>query len=273
MQKGIDLRSPLTVIYMTIVLLTLTGALIMVTVVLEWLPPVWSWMVLLLQTIALLVLLMAYRWRPSWRLWFYPVVIAYMTLLWNMTPPGSTEEVMHVSLPLALVIGIIGDLVVTWWQSLPFTPGRISIHGGYVNFDEVAHFSVFRRMSCACTSRTWGSRSTRGVAAKNMCCSMTCWQSLPRFRKRVLTMNTWATQRKKIPEQHETRRFRTTNSVVDSYAAGIFCPYEPPCVLCYQPTHRHHSDGRQDPIRLCILVKALVDRRLLQATLVASVVL
>lgn len=140
MQKGVNLRSPLTVIYMTIVLLTLTGAVIMVTVALEWLPPVWSWMVLLLQAVALLVLLMAYRWRPSWRLWLYPVLIAYMTLLWNMTPPSLTEEVVHAGLPLALLIGIVGDLIVTWWESLPFTPGRMSVHGGYVDFDETAHF-------------------------------------------------------------------------------------------------------------------------------------
>lgn len=112
----------------------------MVTVALAWLPPVWSWMVLLLQALALLVLLMAYHWRPSWHLWSYPVIIAYMTLLWNMTPPGSTVEVVQVSLPLALVIGIVGDLVVTWSQSLPLTPGQILVHGGYVSFDEAAHF-------------------------------------------------------------------------------------------------------------------------------------
>jgi hypothetical protein len=68
------------------------------------------------------------------------VIVANMTLLWHMTPPGSTEEVVQVSLPLALVIGIVGDLVVTWRQSLPFKPGRISVHGGYVNFDEAAYF-------------------------------------------------------------------------------------------------------------------------------------
>jgi hypothetical protein len=44
MRKGVDLRSPLTVIFMTIVLLALTGAVIMVTVALEWLPPVWGQM-------------------------------------------------------------------------------------------------------------------------------------------------------------------------------------------------------------------------------------
>ncbi len=140
MHKGVYLRSPLTVIYMTIVLLALIGALILVTVALEWLHPVWLQMTLLLQVMALLVVLMAYRWRPSWRLWFYPLIVAFMALLWNMTPPTLTEEIVHAGLPLALMIGIVGDLVLTWRQSLPFTPGRISIHGGYVDFDEAAHF-------------------------------------------------------------------------------------------------------------------------------------
>lgn len=140
MQKGVYLRSPLIVISMTIVLLALTGALILATVALEWLPPVWSQMALLLQGMALLVVLMAYRWRPSWRLWFYPVIIASMALLWNMTPPSSNAEIVYAGLPLALVIGIIGDLVLSWRQSLPFTPGRISVHAGYVDFDEAAYF-------------------------------------------------------------------------------------------------------------------------------------
>lgn len=55
MHKGVYLRSPLTVIYMTIVLLALIGALILVTVAMEWLHPVWLQMTLLLQGMALLV--------------------------------------------------------------------------------------------------------------------------------------------------------------------------------------------------------------------------
>jgi hypothetical protein len=141
MQKVADLRSPLTVIYMTIVLLTIAGALIMVTVALEWLPPVWSHTVLVLQGAALLVVLMAYHWRPSWRLWLYPLLVGYMTLLWTMTPSSRlTEAGVHVSLPLALLAGIVGDIVLTQRQSLPFTPRRISVHGGYVNFDEASYF-------------------------------------------------------------------------------------------------------------------------------------
>jgi hypothetical protein len=139
MQNRVYLRSPLTVISMTIVLLTLIGALIVVTVVLEWLPPVWAQMVLLLQGVALLVVLMAYHWRPSWRLWLYPLFVIGTTL-WYMTPSRSGANTLHVGLPLTLVVSIVGDLVVTWRQSLPFTPERISVHGGYVNFDEAAYF-------------------------------------------------------------------------------------------------------------------------------------
>ena len=32
---------------------------------------------------------------------------------------------------------------------------------------------------------------------------------------------------------------------------------EPPCISLYQPTHRHHPDNQQDPIRFRNLVKAL----------------
>jgi hypothetical protein len=140
MQNRVYLRSPLTVISMTIVLLTLIGALIIATVALEWLPPVWAQMVLLLQGVALLVVLMAYHWRPSWRLSLYPVFVIVTTLLWYMTPSHSRASTLHVGLPLTIVVSIIGDLAVTWRQSLPFTPERMLVHGGYVNVDEAAYF-------------------------------------------------------------------------------------------------------------------------------------
>jgi hypothetical protein len=129
------------VIYTTIVVLTMAGALIIAAVALEWLPPVWSQTVLLLEGVALLAVLLAYRWQPSWRLWFHPLLVAYMTFLWDTAPAlGPDEAGMPVALPLVLVLGIVGDLAVTWRQSLPFAPQRISVDGGYVNFDEAAHF-------------------------------------------------------------------------------------------------------------------------------------
>lgn len=41
------------------------------------------------------------------------------------------------------------------------------------------------------------------------------------------------------------------------YAAGLLGDCEPPCLSLYQPTHRHHPDNRQDPIRFGNLVKEL----------------
>jgi hypothetical protein len=47
------------------------------------------------------------------------------------------------------------------------------------------------------------------------------------------------------------------NSLLNDYAAGVLRTPEPPCLSLYQPTHRHHPDNQQDPIRFRNLVKAL----------------
>jgi hypothetical protein len=47
------------------------------------------------------------------------------------------------------------------------------------------------------------------------------------------------------------------DSLVDDFAAGIFDAPEPPCLSLYQPTHRHHPDNQQDPIRFRNLVKTI----------------
>jgi hypothetical protein len=47
------------------------------------------------------------------------------------------------------------------------------------------------------------------------------------------------------------------DALIDDYTAGIFDAQEPPCLSLYQPTHRHHPDSQQDPIRFRNLVKAL----------------
>jgi hypothetical protein len=39
------------------------------------------------------------------------------------------------------------------------------------------------------------------------------------------------------------------NSLANDYRAGLFEAQEPPCLSLYQPTHRHHPENRQDPIR------------------------
>ena len=47
------------------------------------------------------------------------------------------------------------------------------------------------------------------------------------------------------------------NSFVHDYPAGLLDAHEPPCLSLYQPTHRHHPDNQQDPIRFRNLVKAM----------------
>ena len=43
----------------------------------------------------------------------------------------------------------------------------------------------------------------------------------------------------------------------EDFAAGLLDNWPPPCLSLYQPTHRHHPDNQQDPIRFGNLVKAL----------------
>ncbi len=43
----------------------------------------------------------------------------------------------------------------------------------------------------------------------------------------------------------------------EDYAARLFDSGHPPCLSLYQPTHRHHPDNQQDPIRFGNLVKVL----------------
>ncbi len=53
------------------------------------------------------------------------------------------------------------------------------------------------------------------------------------------------------------------NILDKDYAAGVLDKAEPPCLSLYQPTHRHHPENQQDPIRYKNLVKAL-EKSLLQ---------
>jgi hypothetical protein len=56
------------------------------------------------------------------------------------------------------------------------------------------------------------------------------------------------------------------NSLDEDYAAGLLDNCDPPCLSLYQPTHRHHPDNQQDPIRFGNLVKALEESLLQQFT-------
>jgi len=47
------------------------------------------------------------------------------------------------------------------------------------------------------------------------------------------------------------------DSIVNDYPARFLEVHEPPCLSLYQPTHRHHPENQQDPIRFRNLVKAI----------------
>jgi Bacterial archaeo-eukaryotic release factor family 3 len=47
------------------------------------------------------------------------------------------------------------------------------------------------------------------------------------------------------------------NAFVPDDPARLLDAHEPPCLSLYQPTHRHHPDNQQDPIRFRNLVKAM----------------
>jgi hypothetical protein len=47
------------------------------------------------------------------------------------------------------------------------------------------------------------------------------------------------------------------DSLDRDYAAGLLETCEPPCLSLYQPTHRHHPENQQDPVRFRNLVKAM----------------
>ncbi|HXT55670.1 MAG TPA: hypothetical protein VN826_14335 [Candidatus Eisenbacteria bacterium] len=47
------------------------------------------------------------------------------------------------------------------------------------------------------------------------------------------------------------------NSLANDYAAGLLTSHEAPCLSLYQPTHRHHPDNLQDPIRYRNLIKSM----------------
>jgi hypothetical protein len=47
------------------------------------------------------------------------------------------------------------------------------------------------------------------------------------------------------------------HSLINDYAAGVLDAHESPCLSLYQPTHRHHPDNQQDPIRFKNLLKSM----------------
>lgn len=56
------------------------------------------------------------------------------------------------------------------------------------------------------------------------------------------------------------------NMLDSDYTAGLLDNRVPPCLSIYLPTHRHHPDNQQDPIRFSNLVKSLEESLLQQTT-------
>lgn len=135
-------RSPLSVVYSAIVLAVVLGAAIQAALLLGWLSPFWSRTVIILEVMALLIALLASRWRPPRRLIFYPLLLAYLAYVWDPTlpPPHLPEGSIRLALPLVAVLSIIADLLLPTRHTLPFRPGQLEVHGGYVNLDEAAYF-------------------------------------------------------------------------------------------------------------------------------------
>jgi len=46
-------------------------------------------------------------------------------------------------------------------------------------------------------------------------------------------------------------------TISNEYPTGLLKTQQPPCLSLYQPTHRHHPDNQQDPIRFRNLIKSL----------------
>src|SRR5512142_809138 len=49
------------------------------------------------------------------------------------------------------------------------------------------------------------------------------------------------------------------SQLTTDHVIGLLADHEPPCISVYQPTHRHHPDNQQDPIRFKSLLRAVAD--------------
>ncbi len=171
-------RSPLSVVYGTIMLLMAISVLILLILICGWISPFWSRTAILLQGIALLVVGMAYRWRPSWRLVLYPVLLAYMTYLWDTTlpPPNLPDGMVRFLLPCALLIGIAGDL---WWPGgdPPGLPQSVfGSMAAMLILTRQPTFSASTPISCAPSSRIQVVQYSLDAAARSLSRSTICWQ-------------------------------------------------------------------------------------------------
>src|SRR5438874_1060297 len=101
-------RIPLLAITALMTALVAAGAVLLLVLVGQWVAPFWSRVAILLQGCALLLAGISYRWRPSWRLLLYPLLLASVLYLWDSTlpPPSLPDGPIRVVLPLTMLGGI-----------------------------------------------------------------------------------------------------------------------------------------------------------------------
>ena len=111
-------RIPLLAITTLITCLVTAGAVLTLVLVGQWVSPRWSRVAILLQGGAVLLASIRYRWRPSWRLLLYPLVLASVLYLWDATlpPPTLPDGPIRVALPLTMLLGIVVDVGLLLWQ-------------------------------------------------------------------------------------------------------------------------------------------------------------
>ncbi len=113
------MRLPLLAITTLITCLIAAGVVLTLVLVGQWVSPRWSRLAILLQGGALLLASIRARWRPSWRLLLYPLVLASVLYLWDATlpPPTLPDGPIRVALPLTMLGGMVVDVGLLLWQT------------------------------------------------------------------------------------------------------------------------------------------------------------
>jgi hypothetical protein len=152
-------RIPLLAITTLITYLVAAGAELTLVLVAEWVSPRWSRVAILLQGGALLLAGIRYRWRPSWRLLLYPLVLASVLYLWDSTlpPPTLPDGPIRVALPLTMLIGIVVDVGLLLWQTARPHQRFVHAYAGRVALVDAARIAGISpeafRMYCRRTGR------------------------------------------------------------------------------------------------------------------------
>jgi hypothetical protein len=136
-------RIPLLAITTLITFLVAAGAVLTLVLVADWVSPRWSRVAILLQGGALLLASIRYRWRPSWRLLLYPLVLASVLYLWDATlpPPTLPDGPIRVALPMTMLGGILVDVGLLLWQTARPHQRFVHIYAGRVALVDAARIA------------------------------------------------------------------------------------------------------------------------------------